>query len=340
MSRFAYKEKRKFDMKEYKILALLAPGDAMPEVLLKNENVSIAYPYLRGTSFTARVIRKFLLCIGLADLYFIFSLRNVDFKLFDVILVNENVYPLQIIKYIRKENKKCEIYYWLWNTLFTRSRRLYNAHKHWNDLLKEQKVYNYQIVSFDKKDCNRYNLIYNEQVAPIYDCFINTQELKKDVFFGGMDKGRLELLKKIGAIFNEKSISYEFWVLAENRRQYTREEWDLYLHNNFLSYNSFLQKELESKCILEIVQDKQNGITWRPLEALFYKKKLITNFTGIVNYDFYNPDNIFILGKDDLNKIAEFIKKPYISIDENIIQKYTFKKWIKRLLAKDKNLLY
>ena len=84
-----------------------------------------------------------------------------------------------------------------------------------------------------------------------------------------------------------------------------------------------------------MVAEWQDGITLRPLEAFFLKKKLITNMKNIVKYDFYNSNNIFILGVDDFNKISEFINSPFDDKDYNrIVEKYCFRGWLKRFYDK------
>ena len=70
------------------------------------------------------------------------------------------------------------------------------------------------------------------------------------------------------------------------------------------------------------------------LESNILKKKKLDNYTLIDNdkniINFYNPNNIFILGKDDINKIKEFIDSPYIEINKDIVDYYDFEQWLKR----------
>lgn len=61
---------------------------------------------------------------------------------------------------------------------------------------------------------------------------------------------------------------------------------------------------------------------------MFYKKKLITNFIKIEEYDFYNKNNIFIIGKDNIECINDFLEKPYKDINEKIVNRYLPKGWI------------
>ena len=46
--------------------------------------------------------------------------------------------------------------------------------------------------------------------------------------------------------------------------------------------------------------------------------------------DFYCKDNIFIIGKDDINDLAEFINRPYKEVDSEIVDQYDFSSWLNR----------
>ena len=107
-----------------------------------------------------------------------------------------------------------------------------------------------------------------------------------------------------------------------------------------MDYYEIIKLVGESKAILDLNNGNQVGLTLRPLEALFFKKKLITNNINIINYDFYSPDNIFILGVDDISNLTIFLNKKYKEIDKKIIEKYDFSNWLKRLIAKWGDLLW
>lgn len=99
-----------------------------------------------------------------------------------------------------------------------------------------------------------------------------------------------------------------------------------------IDYKEILNYINKSKCLIDIVQNGQCGLSWRALEAMFYRKKLITNFKDIKEYDFYKKDNIFIIGEDDLNNIKNFVNTGYVDIPENIIKKYTIDGWIENFI--------
>lgn len=116
-------------------------------------------------------------------------------------------------------------------------------------------------------------------------------------------------------------------VIPDKRTSYKNEDKSFFAEGP-MPYEKFVQKELEAHCLLEIVQEGQADITWRTLEAQFYGRKLITNCHNVKNYDFYNPQNIFILGEDSLDSLKNFISEPVQKIDENILRKYKLDGWL------------
>ena len=99
-----------------------------------------------------------------------------------------------------------------------------------------------------------------------------------------------------------------------------------------ISYDENLQIIKRSKCIIDIYQKHQLGLTRRPLEALFYNKKLITNNQDIVNYDFYNPNNIYILKQINIIDILNFMDKKREEIPHEIKEQYDIRNWLKRFM--------
>ena len=99
-----------------------------------------------------------------------------------------------------------------------------------------------------------------------------------------------------------------------------------------ISYAEYLKQLSLSRCVIDINQSNQTGLTRRPLEALFYNKKLITNNADIRRHNFYNPKNIFIFGIDSTEFLKEFVKSPVDKIPEQIRQQYDINTWIDQYL--------
>lgn len=101
---------------------------------------------------------------------------------------------------------------------------------------------------------------------------------------------------------------------------------------NRLSYNDNLKNVNEADILVDFVIARHNGLSFRHFEALYFKKKLITTNKHIKSYDFYHPNNIFIWDGENLDNLNEFLNKPIVPISSQIVEKYSFKKWINSIL--------
>lgn len=155
--------------------------------------------------------------------------------------------------------------------------------------------YNFEISSFDTEDCDRYNLTYNNQVASFFRDLSNPNPISNSIFFFGKDKGRLSHLRNLTDEFRSLGYVCDFNVVPDDRKKYSAHDFDGVKRVHYTAYRDLIKNELISSLLLEILQDGQGEITWRALEAMFYKRKLITNFQNIRKYDFYNESNIYIL---------------------------------------------
>ena len=167
------------------------------------------------------------------------------------------------------------------------------------------------ISTFDKKDADSYQLIYKDQfIRPLP---VQPTGPEYDYYFIGQSKGREKVLERITYQLKAEGLDGLCLIPKSPKEQ--------------ISYQENIGNVLNSKCLLEIVQAGQSGITLRALEALIYQKKLITTCKDIVNYDFYHPKNIMIWN-DEITHLKPFIQSESNPIDEHIIKKYSFKNWI------------
>ena len=147
-----------------------------------------------------------------------------------------------------------------------------------------------------------------------------------DIFYVGSDKKRSEALNDLALVFKKNHISYYYHLV---RFKNEPNPYNFEYHDPLI-YPQVIEYIRKSKVIIDLVAEWQNGITLRPLEGLFFKKKLITNMKEITGYDFYNPQNIFVLGVDDLSHIKEFVESPYY-VGENyseLINRYSMQGWL------------
>lgn len=219
-------------------------------------------------------------------------------------IIFDSSYNYRISKCIKKKNPNCKIILYYWNSI---------NNKFYENILKDKNID--EFWTFDKSDALKYNLNYNPQFY-----IKNVQSTKSneeiDILFLGRAKDRINKLKYMQEEFSNKKLKNNFIIIEKEK--------------DYIKYDDYLNLVFKSKCILDYNQSSQIGLSLRPMEALFFEKKLITNNKDIINYDFYNSKNIFILGVDNINDVEKFINSDYEKVDENIIDYYTFENWIKR----------
>lgn len=175
-----------------------------------------------------------------------------------------------------------------------------------------------KLWSGDINDCHNYNLNLCPNVGSYVRSWTVTKtEPKFDIFFIGSDKGnkRLGNLINLERQFNLLGLTTYFHIAPEHR-------YDLYKnkrYKKFLPYTEVLKFLGKTKAILYLGYGSQECITIRVQESLVHKIKLITDCVWLKKYDFFHPDNIFILGEDEIESLPEFINKPYVEIETSVL---------------------
>ncbi len=186
--------------------------------------------------------------------------------------------------------------------------------------------------SFDSEDCKKYNLKY---ITNFYFIKENKKDNKYMIgYLATYDNRIKETIKlfnyfkenrisSMGLIFTYKSIPIEEKLPA-----------NLKVIHEIIPFLTSYKYYLDFKIILDIAHSNQKGLSFRPYEAIGLNKKLITTNQEILHYDFYNPNNIFVLDDTQEFSIPEsFINGDYEQPEEWIKEKYYIKNWIKTILS-------
>lgn len=183
--------------------------------------------------------------------------------------------------------------------------------------------------SYDKGDCEKYALRYNPICMYFRHWRVEKREPRYDVFYIGRDKGRAEKLLAFEQLLNQQGLRTYFHIVATTAYQQYKKSF----YRSRLSYDQIREKIADSRAILNMMPDeKQTGIIIRDMEAIFNEKKLITDNMAIKQADFYRRENVFILGKDDIDHIVEFLDTPYVPLETDILEKYSFEAWFSVML--------
>lgn len=81
--------------------------------------------------------------------------------------------------------------------------------------------------------------------------------------------------------------------------------------------------------LLDIYEDPGAGLSLRAMEALFWNRKLITDHERIERCDFFDPANIYLLGRDE-RSLEEFLATPPVPVEAGIRNRYLLSNWLKR----------
>lgn len=261
-----------------------------------------------------RIFRKILFSIHFPITHFFYTDWKRDADEADIIILFDTGNAKYILSYLKKHFPKATIILWYWNSV--------------SNSVNPQKIAKKDIEtwSFDPADCQKYKMFYNNQFFIMENKpVLNFTKYNRDVFYIGVDKNRGKLLSDLKKIFDEQNISY-FFNLVQYKNASNKSEIP---YQPSLNYKEVLNYISGSKAIIDLVVEEQTGLTLRPVEALFLRKKLITNMQNIIHYDLYNPQNIFILGYDSIGDLRNFIDSEYdASNNEQLQKKYSFQGWL------------
>lgn len=175
--------------------------------------------------------------------------------------------------------------------------------------------------SFDPRDAEKYNMRMLGQYFFTID-EINTgvcDRNNRQAFFCGLEKDRGEEILRIKSFLQNNRIQCDFHVPKSA--------------GDGLGFkHGYLPRLGRAGILVDINQKGQSGLTRRPIEALLWNKKLVTNNKDIVNYDFYSPDNIFIYGVDAPCGFEHFVESPLTEVPGNIKYRYTVAGWLEQFL--------
>lgn len=191
-----------------------------------------------------------------------------------------------------------------------------------------------RICTFDPVDSVGYGLELVPQVyRDVSAVACQDHVVDNDVFFVGQDKGRFPVLMRWYDILTNAGCTAYFRVVRDKRKTYLPQDDVSFLSPSGLSYPDTLKWIQRSRCLLDIAQENQSGLTVRALEAFFFRKKLITNNQAIVDSDLYDPSRVFVIGRDDPARIAEFLAGAAVPVSGAVLRKHDFRHWCRQFLV-------
>jgi hypothetical protein len=219
------------------------------------------------------------------------------------------------LKYITERAKKSIVYYWdSFDNIprYERTLPFFDTH-----------------YSFEPKDVKKYNLNF------LTNFYYNTSRNNiptNDLFFIGTFDERFEIIQKVLKSITKLGKSAQIILQSKNDKIIEKHQ------NKAITFIkkpiTFTESEKiynNSKIILDVQKKIQKGLTFRVFEAIGKRKKLITTNEDILNYDFYNSNNIFIWKEDTIEIPSTFFETSYEEIPIEIFDKYSISSWVKTI---------
>ena len=255
-------------------------------------------------------------------------LKQTENTKYDIVLIIVGRFICEeFIKELKQQQTKACFVLYLWDNV-DRCESFVYINKYFN-----------KIYSFDRNDCSTKNFAF----LPLFytNDFNFRPEIDKTIsvygaFFAHSD--RISIVQKVAEQIQN---GYFFFYFASKIQllkykfltKKTDSTYQIHVKNFSMSKKENILNMQRAKCVLDIQHPTQNGLTIRTIEAIGCQNKLITTNTDIVNYDFYNKNNIIVIDRKNPIIPREFIDSDYVPLSQDIYEKYSIKSFVRNLLS-------
>lgn len=188
------------------------------------------------------------------------------------------------------------------------------------------------VYSFDKHDCEKFGFSKIENFH-FFEKKTNEDEIEYDVVYLGTLDDRIDSLKKILHYLSGEGKKISAKLYIPRRRNFKNNNVHIEVLKKIVPFKESSKLALSSKVILDIGHVNQVGLSFRFFEAMSFRKKLITTNKNVIQYDFYNENNIFVI--EDVNNIAipnSFWETDYHELPVPLVESYHIKNWVKKIV--------
>ena len=233
-----------------------------------------------------------------------------------VLVIRPDAFPIPVIQELKKKTKKLIAYQW-------------DGIEKFPDVKKHFHLFD-TFFCFDSAD-EKNNIkpitnFYFDCIPPVYKDY-NAQ--KPEFYFVGLYWENRE--KKIDRFISEvlkMEVELSIFIQYNNKSEIKNPK--IKYIKERITFLENLRNVEKADVLLDFVDPIHNGLSIRFFEAIYYKKKVITDNQTVKDYDFYHPDNIFVLD-ENFEQIDSFLNTPYRELPEEIVKKYGFSHWIKQI---------
>ena len=279
--------------------------------------------------------------LNIIDKYYYGKIEELKDRRYDYILAIRGEYTtIGALKQLRKVFPKAKLILYMWDGLHKQNTK--NIEQKWKYY---DKVYTFDRIDYEanKDQLNFLPLYYYGEYLPKDSKEPNATDFKYDIsFIGTGHADRVKIVKEVMRQCKKagkKTFDYVFiphpivfwWNKIKNRDFKNVSFKDVKFE--MMPFENLYRTYAESKCVVDVENPGQHGLTMRSIEIVGLKRKFITTNQDIVNYDFFNPNNILVIDRKKPKVDMGFFDKPYEMLPQEIYEKYCLRRWILEVLA-------
>ena len=289
---------------------------------MKLPNV-VVFPVFREVHGASEMVWKTMRKLRLAASSMFYTDWYKDLQSFSKIIVFDSTAwldPALLRNINRHKNPDAKCYLYSWNIV--RDKQVVLGH------LAACRKYGFSYYSYDENDCKQYGFRFN---TIMYDENLRLPEraLTSDMLFLGFLKDRKAKMLALHQIISDAGMKPEF-VIVENGNQH--EDLPFTIRHSYVNYADYLDMVSQSKAILDITQQGQNGFSMRVMESIFLNKKLVSTNMALLSANFYDPNNILVidLQNPDEEALTVFLRSEFHPYSQETRHYYSVGSWINR----------
>ena len=266
------------------------------------------------------------------------ELKDQDYNY--ILIIRGEYTPCLALEKLKETFPNAKLILYMWDGLNKQNTKGIQNKWHYFD-----KVYTFDRFDYEnnKDRISFLPLFYYNEYLPTKIKDANSLDFKYDVsFIGTGHADRVKIVKEIIRQCNSVGMKTFSFFYIPHILIYLKEKitnpYFKGVKKSDVSFNKMPFKDLydiytNTQCVIDVEHPGQHGLTMRSIEIVGLRRKLITTNRDVVNYDFYNPNNIFIVDRNKPIIDMTFFDKPYNYLQEDVYMKYSLENWIIQLLS-------
>lgn len=211
------------------------------------------------------------------------------------------IFQTSYLKYLKSEHPNIKLVLYMQDLICRNAKLDFEACRDSFDL----------ILSYDRGDAEKYGLAFHSTPMSVINVPSDPLLDKSDIYFCGFAKTRFPIIHELYRKYTDMGLKCDFHIMQfpDNEEKVDGIQYD----ENILTYEQNIQHVLNTKAVLEIMQEGADGFTPRVWESIIYDRHLLTNNGRLCHSGFYDER---FMHESDASDIGRLIDCPVSYSDE------------------------